>query len=65
MMNPYHPVPGVLQTIVSDNLDLGCALIEKAATDKAIHEIDDHLMSGYQVGSLLAGWSLLRLSGQE
>ena len=38
-----------MQTIVNDNLDVGCAIIEKAATEKAIHEIDDHLMSGYQV----------------
>lgn len=36
-------------TIVNDNLDLGCSIIEKAATEKAIHEIDEHLLQGYQV----------------
>lgn len=34
---------------MNDNLDLGCSIIEKAATEKAIHEIDEHLLQGYQV----------------
>ena len=45
-----------MQTIVNDNLDLGCALIEKTATNKAIREIDEHLMSGYQVWTTLSHW---------
>ncbi|KAK9805719.1 hypothetical protein WJX73_001907 [Symbiochloris irregularis] len=44
-----HALESTITTIVNDNLDLGCALIEKAATDKAIAEIDDHLMTGYQM----------------
>ena len=37
------------QTIVADNLDLGCGVIEKTAMDKAVREIDHHLMGGYEV----------------
>jgi len=33
----------------ADNLDLGCALIEKAATDKAIRDIDEALAPAYAI----------------
>lgn len=33
----------------ADNLDLGCALIEKAATDKALRDIDEALAPAYVV----------------
>ena len=34
---------------MNDNLELGCTFIEKAATDKAIREIDERLLPAYQV----------------
>jgi len=34
--------------VSQDNLDLGCSLIEKAAADRAVREIDDTLLSEYQ-----------------
>ena len=34
---------------MADNLDLGCGVIEKTAMDKAVREIDHHLMAGYEV----------------
>lgn len=34
--------------LVSDNLELGCAIIERAATDKAVRDIDKSLASGYE-----------------
>eukprot|EP00252_Welwitschia_mirabilis_P002749 TRINITY_DN12719_c0_g2_i1.p1 TRINITY_DN12719_c0_g2~~TRINITY_DN12719_c0_g2_i1.p1 ORF type:complete len:2025 (+),score=405.51 TRINITY_DN12719_c0_g2_i1:577-6075(+) len=30
-----------VQLVTNDNLDLGCAIIEQAATEKAIHDIED------------------------
>eukprot|EP00218_Dolichomastix_sp_CCMP3274_P016752 CAMPEP_0170132442 /NCGR_PEP_ID=MMETSP0033_2-20121228/245_1 /TAXON_ID=195969 /ORGANISM="Dolichomastix tenuilepis, Strain CCMP3274" /LENGTH=2427 /DNA_ID=CAMNT_0010367803 /DNA_START=38 /DNA_END=7318 /DNA_ORIENTATION=- len=36
-----------VQVATSDNLDLGCALIEKAATEKAIHDIDEALAAAF------------------
>lgn len=38
------------QVLMNDNLELGCTFIEKAATDKAIREIDERLLPAYQVG---------------
>ncbi|EGF78328.1 hypothetical protein BATDEDRAFT_35788 [Batrachochytrium dendrobatidis JAM81] len=37
----------VVHLIVSDNLDLACSVMEKAASDKAISEIDESLASSY------------------
>ncbi|KAK9843414.1 hypothetical protein WJX81_000935 [Elliptochloris bilobata] len=34
--------------LMNDNLELGCTFIEKAATDKAIREIDERLLPAYQ-----------------
>jgi hypothetical protein len=31
------------QLLVNDNLDLGCTIIERAATDKAVRDIDKSL----------------------
>ena len=53
-----------VQTIVADNLDLGCSMIEKTAMDKAVREIDDHLMNSYTVG-LPPCSSLLDRKGQH
>lgn len=36
-----------VQLAANGNLDLGCALIEKAATDKAVRDIDEALNSAY------------------
>ncbi len=38
-----------MQVLMNDNLELGCTFIEKAATDKAIREIDERLLPAYQV----------------
>lgn len=44
--------PGLLDqtilTVITDNLDLGCTIIEKASTDKAIKEVDERLLPYYQ-----------------
>lgn len=37
----------LLQMIATDNLDLGCTIFEKAATEKAIREIDERLIQQY------------------
>jgi len=40
----YHGmIESAVQLIASDNLDLACALIEKAATDRAVREADEQL----------------------
>ena len=36
--------------VVNENLELGCSVIEKAATDKAVNEIDERLALAYEVG---------------
>ena len=36
-----------LQMIATDNLDLGCTIFEKAATEKAVREIDERLIQQY------------------
>jgi len=36
-----------MQMIATDNLDLGCTIFEKAATEKAIREIDERLVQQY------------------
>ena len=41
-------VEQIVQVCSGDNLDLGCALIEKAAMEKAIRDIDDQLQVAYQ-----------------
>jgi hypothetical protein len=48
-MIPYHTIclPRA-QVLTNDNLELGCTFIEKAATDKAICEIDERLLPAYQ-----------------
>ena len=43
------------QVLMNDNLELGCTFIEKAATDKAIREIDERLLPAYQVWRSCAG----------
>ena len=40
-------VDQVVQMCSNDNLDLGCALIRKAAAEKAIRDIDEQLSSSY------------------
>jgi hypothetical protein len=46
-----------LQLLVNDNLDLGCTIIERAATDKAVRDIDKSLAQAYEVG----GAAMMRL----
>lgn len=36
------------QLLVNDNLDLGCTIIERAATDKAVRDIDKSLAAQYE-----------------
>jgi CCR4-NOT transcription complex subunit 1 len=36
------------QILVNDNLDLGCTIIERAATDKAVRDIDKSLAQQYE-----------------
>lgn len=52
-----------VNTVTADNLDLGCRMIEKAAHDKAVRDIDDRLAPGYTVSScnLFRVWSHDRL----
>jgi hypothetical protein len=38
-----------VNTVTADNLDLGCRMIEKAAHDKAVTDIDARLAAGYTV----------------
>lgn len=38
----------LLQLLVNDNLDLGCTIIERAATDKAVRDIDKSLAAQYE-----------------
>lgn len=37
-----------MQLLVNDNLDLGCTIIERAATDKAVRDIDKSLAAQYE-----------------
>ncbi|KXZ45953.1 hypothetical protein GPECTOR_49g537 [Gonium pectorale] len=37
----------IVSVLVNDNLDLGCTLIERAATDKAVRDIDKSLQAAY------------------
>eukprot|EP00656_Telonema_subtile_P027860 TRINITY_DN3003_c0_g7_i1.p1 TRINITY_DN3003_c0_g7~~TRINITY_DN3003_c0_g7_i1.p1 ORF type:complete len:2243 (-),score=499.30 TRINITY_DN3003_c0_g7_i1:111-6839(-) len=47
--NEQNLVEQVVQFVTSDNLDLGCSFIEKAATDKAVHDIDEALKAALKV----------------
>jgi CCR4-NOT transcription complex subunit 1 len=47
--NEQNLVEQVVQFVTTDNLDLGCSFIEKAATDKAVHDIDETLTSALAV----------------
>ncbi|GIL66130.1 hypothetical protein Vafri_19725 [Volvox africanus] len=38
----------IISVLVTDNLDLGCTLIERAATDKAVRDIDKSLQAAYE-----------------
>ncbi|KAG2489762.1 hypothetical protein HYH03_011713 [Edaphochlamys debaryana] len=38
----------IISVLVNDNLDLGCTLIERAATDKAVRDIDKSLQAAYE-----------------
>lgn len=42
-------VENAVATCTADNLDLGCRIIEKAAHDRAVHDIDDRLAATYVV----------------
>jgi len=61
----FFQVPGLepaaldnaVNTVTADNLDLGCRMIEKAAHDKAVRDIDDRLAPGYTVSS----WNLFQV----
>ncbi|CAD7696161.1 unnamed protein product [Ostreobium quekettii] len=37
-----------INIVINDNLDLGCTIIERASTDKAIKEVDERLLPFYQ-----------------
>lgn len=37
-----------LQTITNDNFELGCTIIERSATDKAIRDINERLSAAFQ-----------------
>lgn len=37
-----------VELLVNDNLDLGCTIIERAATDKAVRDIDKSLAQAYE-----------------
>lgn len=39
----------VVQMIVQDNLDVACATIERAATDRAVVELDEALASACEI----------------
>lgn len=41
------------QLVSQDNLDLGCTIIEKAATDKAVRDIDERLLQGFYLRAVL------------
>ena len=41
-------VEQIVQVCSNDNLELGCMLIEKASTEKAVRDIDEELASSYQ-----------------
>ncbi|KIY96495.1 CCR4-NOT transcription complex subunit 1 [Monoraphidium neglectum] len=43
-----HVLEGALQVLVNDNLELGCSIIERAATDKAVRDIDKSLAAAYE-----------------
>ncbi len=38
-----------VEVLTQDNLELGCTVIEKTATDKALRDIDERLAPAYQV----------------
>ena len=38
----------VVSVVVADNLDLGCTVIERAATDKAVRDVDKLLQEPYE-----------------
>ena len=37
-----------MQLITSDNFELGCTIIEKSATDKAVRDINERLVPAFQ-----------------
>lgn len=39
----------VIQMIVQDNLDIACATIEKAATERAVGELEETLAAAFEV----------------
>jgi CCR4-NOT transcription complex subunit 1 len=44
-----HLIEQAVQVVCNDNLELGCAFIEKAAMEKAIRDIDEALQPAYAV----------------
>eukprot|EP01035_Chromulina_nebulosa_P020075 gene20075-26069_t len=47
--NDQSLIEQIVQICSIDNLDLGCKLIEKAATEKAIRDVDESLAASYQL----------------
>lgn len=56
----------LVQLCSSENLELGCMLIEKAATEKAMRDIDEAVAASLQVRGLVKfdGWRLGNLEGR-
>ena len=48
-MEAWYQQGCLLQIITSDNFELGCTIIEKSATDKAIRDINERLASALQI----------------
>ena len=62
-MDP-QTVEHAANALTSDNLDLGCSIIEKAAGDKGIRDIDERLAQAYQVRISLSLSLSLSCSGK-
>jgi len=48
LRSPPPTPPPHSQVLVNDNLELGCSFIERAATDKAVRDIDKSLATAYE-----------------
>lgn len=46
---PQPTLEGYVGQLVNDNLDLGCSVIERAATDKSVHDVDLMLKAAFAV----------------
>ena len=47
--NDHVLIEQVVQIVSADNLDLGCTLIEKAATEKAVRDIEEALAPAFAI----------------